>query len=770
LTAAPTHRRLPARPTSAARLPAVGCLWLLTVAASSAAAQTSPVASVRQYARGFVAQVPSDTTYSRHNGLRLEVDSRWPNNYGYRPIRIRVLAEKPSTVERRIKLRLYAGAWDWRSGTISVDQQFDLPLGDSSAETIVSCPQYFVGQRYWWHVWVDGLSDRELSVNESAAGQMVATGSGNPANAGLKFLMVGPKSQSQRMVDLGSDMFEAFVLSVADLPARWIDYSAIDAVAISPPDLRWLADTRPDVLMAIRLWNRAGGQLWVNPVGDHWEQLAEVERLLELTPVTVTQRAKPIADVPRGWEPLEFALNRSAKPVRFQHLSTGRIEEVGDPTRIAALKLDSSFSLLDDDDPDLSRPNAEQQPTDSARWYIQRPNGLGYVRAFRREWDPVGFGRSWRLLLGGRPYDPSTMPTPPKVAINTTRTWESRHGMTPDSANSDFADWLAPGVGLAPVTEFRVLITVFVLAIGPLNFWLLKRTNRRHLLILTVPLMALALTCGLFVYAMLSDGLSTTVRVRSYTTLDQRTGKAACWARMSYYASLAPQSGLTLPDDITLYPIIPGWNEAGNGAFLGTNRSLAWTGDRQQLSGDWLLSRVPMQYLSVRARKSPHRLNLQPDDESMQATNELGTRIDFVAAVDEAGRVFIGDSIADRASVVLDPTTHDEAIRRLRRLVADNEPVTPPALAEDPTGFSRRQRRRQRRMFRTQFGLDYSTGRLGDNLQSAAIDALAGDFGATVSELPRRTYFAVTDTGPEVELGIADAEEEASFHVLVGNW
>jgi hypothetical protein len=770
LIVAPTYRRSAARPRSAACLRAIGSLWLLALAASSAGAQTSSLPSVVQFAQGFVAQAPSDKSYSQQNGLRLEVDSRWANNFGYRPMRVRILAEKPATAERRIKIRLYAGAWDWRAGTISVEQQFDLPLGDSSAETVVSCPQYVIGQRYWWQVWVDGVLDRELSVAQSAANQTVATGSGNSTNAGLKFLIVGPKSQSQRTINSGSDVFDALVLSIADLPTRWIDYSAIDAVAISPQNLQRLADTRPDVLAALRLWNRAGGQLWVNPVGDHWEQLADVERHLQLTPAGAGDGSMPIADVPRGWKPIDFRRKRGTTPVKFQHMPSGNVEEFSDPIRIAALKQDSDYLLLDEDQPDEPPVDSAQTSTDSAEWYIQRPNGLGYVRAFRREWDPVGFGISWRLLLGAASNDPSNMPTPLTVAMRTTQTWESRHGMTPDSANSDFADWLVPGVGLAPVTEFRVLITLFVLVIGPLNIWLLKRTDRRHLLILTVPLVALALTFGLFTYALLSDGLSTTVRVRSFTTLDQRTGDAACWARTSYYASLAPQDGLTFSNDLTLYPIIPGWNEAGFGAFLGTNRSITWTDDGQRLRGDWLLSRVPMQYLSIRARKSPCRLNLRFDNESMSATNELGARINFVAVVDEKGRVFVGDSIEDRASTVLEPTTHEIAIRKLRRLVADNEPLTPPALADDPTDFSRLQRRQQRRIFRSRFGLEYGEARLGNNLQSAAIDALVDDQGISVAELPPRTYFAVTETGPEVELGIAAADEEASFHVLVGNW
>ena len=376
--------------------------------------------------------------------------------------------------------------------------------------------------------------DRELGVAESAAGQLVASGSVNSTNTALKFLMVGPTAQSQRMVGLGSDVFEALVLSIADLPARWIDYTAIDAIALSPQNLNDLAEKRPEVLTAIRRWSRAGGQLWINPVGDNWERIADVERLLELTPLDAADGTVRDADLPRGWKPIEFGERGGPTRITFRHIPTGRTQEFTDPTTIATLRVDPDYSIVSEVEPaplradensNRTNANGEKPATDSTKWYIQRPNGLGYVRAFRRVWDPVGFGISWRMLLGATPYDLSTMPTPLTAAIETTRTWESRHGMTPDSANPDFANLLVPGVGLAPVTEFRVLITVFVLVIGPLNYWLLKRTNRLHLLILTVPLVALALTSGLFAYAMLSDGLSTTVRVRSFTTLDQRRAR-----------------------------------------------------------------------------------------------------------------------------------------------------------------------------------------------------------------------------------------------------
>src|SRR5262249_50379002 len=140
---------------------------------------------------------------------------------------------------------------------------------------------------------------------------------------------------------------------------------------------------------------------------------------------------------------------------------------------------------------------------------------------------------STNLALG----DDSTVESIRSIAFagRTTRRWEGRHGLTPDTASREFAQLLVPDVGLAPVLEFQILITLFVFVIGPINYWLLKRFGRLFLIVLTVPLAAAITTAGLFAYAILSDGFGTTVRVRSFTSIDQRTGESACWSRLSYY-------------------------------------------------------------------------------------------------------------------------------------------------------------------------------------------------------------------------------------------
>ena len=69
------------------------------------------------------------------------------------------------------------------------------------------------------------------------------------------------------------------------------------------------------------------------------------------------------------------------------------------------------------------------------------------------------------------------------------------------------------------------------------------------------------------------------------------------------------------------------------------------------------------------------------------------------------------------------------------------------------------QRGQARRRMSRQYGLQYSEQRLDDNLLSDALADLAGLAGQPALPLPPRSYVAVTETGPEVELGIAGARK-----------
>jgi hypothetical protein len=80
------------------------------------------------------------------------------------------------------------------------------------------------------------------------------------------------------------------------------------------------------------------------------------------------------------------------------------------------------------------------------------------------------------------------------------------------------------------------------------------------------------------------------------------------------------------------------------------------------------------------------------------------------------------------------------------------------------------QRRQSWQMYRGRFGFQNNEARLSTSLVSEALAELAGLAGRPALALPPRSYVAVTAKGPEVELGMRGAEEEASFHVMVGQW
>ncbi|MGD9635899.1 MAG: hypothetical protein AB7U97_21640, partial [Pirellulales bacterium] len=78
--------------------------------------------------------------------------------------------------------------------------------------------------------------------------------------------------------------------------------------------------------------------------------------------------------------------------------------------------------------------------------------------------------------------------------------------------------------------------------------------------------------------------------------------------------------------------------------------------------------------------------------------------------------------------------------------------------------------RRGRRFFADRFDQEYGVERLSENLLSSAIAGLVASNAENVLNIPRRTYIAITETEPEIELGLSTADEEASFHVLHGTW
>jgi hypothetical protein len=155
--------------------------------------------------------------------------------------------------------------------------------------------------------------------------------------------------------------------------------------------------------------------------------------------------------------------------------------------------------------------------------------------------------------------------------------------------------------------------------------------------------------------------------------------------------------------------------------------------------------------------------------EKLRVKNELGADIKWLLVVNDEGKMFAGENIAAAAATPLAPITRDDAIRTVLKHIAANMPRTPEALAGSESEPATIQQRPRYGGF-GRWGSQYTTGRLSENLAAESIAQLSGTGDHPALALPPRSYVAITRTGPEVETGIREAEEEASFHLLEGMW
>jgi hypothetical protein len=715
-------------------------------------------------ANGDVVTVPSDRPASRRSGLMLSIDTRWVNSYGYKPVEVTITSPMPATSNRLVTIRLHTG---WEVDT-AVEQDFELPIGSTQASATVPMPIYNqTSNIYWWDVWVDGVKDLDLSVKKDDT--VARSGNAGSSTSTVRILIPGSNANNRSLMATGVADFEVMTLSLKDFPRRWIDYTCLDVVSLSLSDLEALPKANPAAFEALLRWVRSGGQFWATDIGDDFAELARASKVLQVPETRLTTVADVIEGdkpAPVGWRPARFRGGiAQGQSQGFSDSRTGRTRWVNDPRVIAALDRDPNFVRTGQATENADGSVPRTRAADSSEWFVEQRLGLGMLRAFRGVNEAAWFGQggpaaNMAAITNGD--SPGQIPRALSMGLRATRRWDARQGLIPDGSSPDFAKLWVPGVGRAPVTEFQILITLFVLIIGPLNYWLLKRYKRLQLIVLSVPIAAALATGALFIYAIAADGFDTSVRVRSYTTIDQRNGEAACWARLSYYSGIAPTQGLTMPADVAVYPLLPGWSTDG---WL-TERAMMWDVNEAKLTRGWLTSRTPTQYLFQRSRKTPHRIDVTAGAGKMQITNRLGTRIESLIAIDDEGKFFTGEGFEKEQRAVLEPISRTQAVQLIVPIVRDNEPESPAEFAGSERDF----RMGRRRGYMTRYRPQISSDQLAENLASRAITDLAGLNGRPALDLPPRSYVAVTETGPEVETGIPYAKEKASFHVIVGRF
>lgn len=481
------------------------------------------------------------------------------------------------------------------------------------------------------------------------------------------------------------------------LPPSWIDYSGVDLVAVSLATLESLGS---DERQAIMNWVHTGGTLIVYSVDA----------------------------APAESEGLAKALSLDRHAAASDEWRVGNVND-----RHVVPGEESGEVLITDAQGVVQSQGTFKWPADA---FASRNVMLGKVFALQDDPFP-GTRHDWAWLLGAVTMERAT--------------WTKRHGMSARLPNDEFLEFLIPSVKGVPVGAFLVLITLFTIVIGPLNYMYLSRKGRLYLLVVTIPVTALATSLALFGYSAVAHGFSTRARVRSLTLLDQRANTAVTTSRLSLYSGMAPSGGLRFSTDTVVFPVWPPEEGFDSGV-------IDWS-EQQRLESGWLHSRTRTQFLTVSHRDQRGRLEVTRNGLEVSVANGLEWEIAALIVRDGTGPIAFGTDIPAGAKAKLQPITPDQR-RQFANMLQEHAPGRPEYLAEYGGGSS---------FFSGgSYGADVPC-EFSESLMERNLQALGGIKSPDYA-MADASYVAILAEKPDVEIGVDGAREEAGVHVVVGHW
>jgi hypothetical protein len=767
---------------------AICSLLALLVVASALAAARGALAS-----GGPLFSLPAMGTKNK-SGLVISFDGRGVEGNGYRPLRVDVTTwpPVPLTADRQIRVVLKPQAYN-AANTPQVSQIIDLPEGSTSVQATISMPQSALWYSMAVETYEDGEKLEDLSQRYMGWANtnywdwtedrptMLFIDPQVPPRAARDSLVAGFRTGTDPMtydlpdvrelvhlfpeanrggmpttpVTAGTnkptdvmllsqvgDMGRVEMLAPSELPERWLDLSQYDIITIKLGDLQQLAQQQPKAFAALREWLSTGPLLNVYDVGTNFERLAELEKLLQLPPL-LTDDSQPEQ---RGWTAPDMNIKQHELLSAWEQMDY----DVVGPYPGNAVRSKLRTKPTSPSPPPL--PAAQPASPPGKPPFLFRRAGTGCVVAIAAENPFPGKQTDWILLLNAVP--------------DSHWKWFRRTGYSLHRTNDDYWTFLIPGVGEAPVVSFLLLVSLFAIIIGPVNYIFLGRSRRLYLLLLTVPAGALLVTLCLFTYALLTDGLGVRLRARSFTALDQRSGEAAAWSRQSYYAAIAPSGGLVFPDDSTVFPIEyePNLNRGNSNGVRG---KLTWD-EGQHLTAGYLPSRTATQFMVQRATKTPAQLIVKEGAASQppEVENRLDSQVRYLLLRDSRGDYWTCKSLGDAAGTKLaaiDPAAAEKELQKLGQAVA-------PDL---PRGYDPNLHHNNALSFLSPRygGWNVDSGAAQPVMAASILERnLAECLLPTKRPLDPGTYTAVVESSPVVPIGVPQVRQEASLHVIQGRY
>jgi hypothetical protein len=315
-----------------------------------------------------------------------------------------------------------------------------------------------------------------------------------------------------------------------------------------------------------------------------------------------------------------------------------------------------------------------------------------------------------------------------------------------------------PGVGEPPVRVFQFLISIFVLGIGPINYYVLKNKRKLSWLMLTVPVGSVLLAGVLFAYAIVRDGFGIRARMFSVTRIDAQAKSAVTNSRLTMYAGFSSGDGLRFSSQTALESI-----EESNSTSsysrnyrnnLRSHRTDWLTKDdpenmetkTQHFSAGWFTARNLHHYLTSRSYDCNRSVKIINQGSNVLVNNQLGTKIIAIAVRDNDGKEYFHEEMEHDTSKEVAATTNDLQLTLLDLMgkISDADPAA--AVASQHTNTP---------------SINYSPER---EIHLAILRLLR-------DKQNKRSYVAIVEDWSDLEWGISSPEKHAqNLHIVTGEW
>jgi len=599
--------------------------------------------------------------------FNLATDDTWVSCDGYRPVRVTITPIGSATFrrDREITLEVKKAAIHERLFGDYTRQTVELPEGAKQVEVLLlyqqSRSQHWASLRVWEgretlrnvsrqniselkngasvppegvptmliiDLDIPRLADRQTTIgrfrgeNEAAIPNPIGFVKNVPALNAMRTRVDDEFGES--WVDIAEQISSISFQHPEDLPKEWLALSGIDIVYVSLSELQAIQTEHPAQWNAIDRWLRSGGNLWVADVGAGFKELKNLESLCGLK---------------QSEEGAGEGADKSSFATQWQYPAKGKYGEKVDSLQSEDGQWRNGAYVNEDV---MGKPPKFQEI--QIIEFAHRDLQLGRIAAFAAA-EPLAEEEKWNWQWIFKSLDIDRW------------CWSKRHGFSPTRFNDGYWEYLIPDVGLAPVNSFRVIITLFVLAVGPLNYTWLNRRGRMNWMLFTVPAAALLVTCALLGYAMVTDGVSAKSRIRSLMDIDQQAGQASILARQTYYAGIAPAGGITFDEQTAVFPVD---HDAAERTYRGgQDRNLEWTDGGQVLQSGYLPSRTTSQFLTIQSQTSSLQLQFTRDaaGKPTAAKNLLGAEAQVIVIRDYDGTFYIVEDCPNGADCKLTEAT-----------------------------------------------------------------------------------------------------------------